>query len=62
MRAQTPEADDMAECILILHEGIVAEVDANDIQAHERIAPTLLGWTAHRLSIAARMSPPLTSQ
>ena len=40
------EADDVADCIWILHEGIVAEVDANGIEAYDNMAPALLGETA----------------
>ena len=52
MRMQLPagqdlcEADDVADCIWILHEGLVAEVDANGIEAHDRTAPAVLGETA----------------
>jgi len=56
------EADDVADCIWILHEGIIAEVDANDIEAHERFAPTPLGETAQRVSLGPRMSSLMTSQ
>ena len=40
------EVDDVADCIWILHEGLVAEVDANGIEAHDRMAPAVLGETA----------------
>ena len=40
------EKDDVADCIWILHEGIVAEVDAEGIESHDRHAPAILGETA----------------
>ncbi len=40
------EADDVADCIWILHEGVAAEVDANGVESHDRTAPAVLGETA----------------
>ena len=35
--------DDVADCIWILHEGSVAEVDAERIESHDRHAPAIFG-------------------
>ncbi len=40
------EADDVADCIWILHEGLVAEVDANGVESSDKMAPAVLGETA----------------
>ena len=40
------EADDVADCIWILHEGKVAEVDKQGIESHEVHAPAVLGETS----------------
>lgn len=44
--ADVCEADDVADCIWILHEGVVVEVDKQGMESHERHAPALLGETA----------------